>query len=80
MIFERVDTLANFCDWILGGDNKGVTCIAHNFERYDRQFILRHILENGTIKQNVIRNGNTILRITVGKALLLGPYRFLHMR
>ena len=32
IIFEGVDTLANFCGWIFGGNDKGVTCIAHNFE------------------------------------------------
>ena len=34
MIFEGVDALANFCGWILGDDNKGVTCIAYNFGGY----------------------------------------------
>ena len=80
MIFEGVDALANFCGWILGDDNKGVTCIAHNFGGYDGQFILRYILENGTVKPNVIINGNTILRMTVGKVLFLDSYQFLHMR
>ena len=80
MIFEGVDALANFCGWILGDGNKGVTCIAHNFGGYDGQFILRYILENGTVKPNVIMNGNTILRMTVGKVLFLDSYQFLHMR
>ena len=80
MIFEGVDALANFCGWILVNDNKGVTCIAHNFGGYDGQFIIRHILENGTFKPNVIMNGNTILRMTVGKILFLDSYQFLHMR
>ena len=80
MIFEGVDALANFCGWILGDDNKGVTCIANNFGGYNGQFILRHILENGTVKPNVIMNGNTILRMTVSKVLFLDSYQFLHMR
>ena len=57
-----------------------MTCIAHNFGGYDGQFILRYILENGTVKPNVIMNGNTILRMTVGKVLFLDSYQFLHMR
>ena len=74
------DTLSNFCAWILSDDNKGVTCIAHNFGGYDGQFILRHILEHGTMKPNVIMNGNTIMRMTVGKVTFLDSYLFLHMR
>ena len=77
MKFEGVDALAIFCGWILGDDNKGVTCIAHNFGGYDWQFILRYILENVT--PNVIMNGNTISRMTVGKVLFLDSYQFLHM-
>ena len=80
MIFEGVDVLANFCGWKLGDDNKGVTCIAHNFGGYDGQFILRHILGNGTVQPNVIMNGNTILRLTLGKVLFLDSYQFLYMR
>ena len=34
-IFEGIDTLPQFCNWILGDENKGVTCIAHNFGAYD---------------------------------------------
>ena len=51
MIFEGDDTLSNFCGWVLVDDNKGGTCIAHNFGGYDGRFILRHILEK--------RNGET---------------------
>ena len=80
MIFKGPDTLSNFCAWILSDDNKGVTCIAHNFGGYDGQFILRHILEHGTMKPDVIMNGNTIMRMTVGKVTFLDSYLFLHMR
>ena len=72
--------MSNFCAWILSDDNKGVTCIAHNFGGYDGQFILRHILEHGTMKPDVIMNGNTIMRMTVGKVTFLDSYLFLHMR
>ena len=41
-IFEGIDTLPQFCNWILGDENKGVTCIAHNFGGYDGQFILHY--------------------------------------
>ena len=80
MIFKGPDTLSNFCAWILSDDNKGVTCIAHNFGGYDGQFILRHILEHGTMKPDVIINRNTIMRMTVGKVTFLDSYLFLHMR
>ena len=80
VIFEGTDTLSRFCAWILGDDNKGVTCIAHNFGGYDGQFILRHILENGTMKPDVIMNGNTIMRMKIGKVTFLDSYLFLHMR
>ena len=66
MVFEGEDTLSNFCAWVLGDDNKGVTCIAHNFGGYDGQFILRCILEKGTVKPYVIVNRNTIMRMTMG--------------
>ena len=80
VIFEGSDTLSRFCAWILGDDYKGVTCIAHNFGGYDGQFILRHILENGTMKPDVIMNGNTIMRMRIGKVTFLDSYLFLHMR
>ena len=80
MIFKGPDTLSDFCTWVLGDDNKGVTCIAHNFGGYDGQFILRYILEHGTMKPDVIMNGNTIMRMTVGKVTFLDSYLFLHMR
>ena len=80
MIFKGPDTLSNFCGWILSDDNKGVTCIAHNFGGYDGQFILRHILEHGTMKPDVIMDGNTIMRMTVDKVTFLDSYLFLHMR
>ena len=79
-IFEGIDTLPQFCNWILGDENKGVTCIAHNFGGYDCQFILHYILEYGTVKPEVIMNGNTILRMKVGRVTLLDSYQFLHMR
>ena len=79
-IFEGIDTLPQFCNWILGDENKGVTCIAHNFGGYDGQFILHYILEYGTVKPEVIMNGNTILRMKVGRVTFLDSYQFLHMR
>ena len=81
MTFEGDDALSNFCcGWELGDDNKGVTCIAHNFGGYDGQFILRHILEKGTVKPDVIMNRNTIIRMTMGSIKFLNSYLFLHMR
>ena len=80
-IFEGEDTLSNFCVWVLGeDDNKGATCITHNFGGYDGQFILRHILEKGTMEPDVIMNGTTITRMTVGSVTFLDSYQFLHMR
>ena len=57
-----------------------MTCIAHNFGGYDGQFILHYILEYGTVKPDVIMNGNTILRMKVGRVTFLDSYQFLHMR
>ena len=57
-----------------------MTCIAHNFGGYDGQFILHYILEYGTVKPEVIMNGNTILRMKVGRVTFLDSYQFLHMR
>ena len=48
-----------------------MTCIAHNFGGYDGQFILHYILEYGTVKPEVIMNGNTILRMKVGRVTFL---------
>ena len=79
-IFEGIDTLPQFCNWVLGDENKGVTCIAHNFGGYDGQFILHYILEYGTVKPEVIMNGNTILRMKVGRVTFHDSYQFLHMR
>ena len=75
-IFEGIDTLPQFSNWILGDENKGVTCIAHNFRGYDGQFILLYILEYGTVKPEVIMNGNTILRMKVGHVTFLDSYQF----
>ena len=79
-IFEGIDTLPQFCKWISGDENKGVTCFAHNFGGYDGQFILHYILEYGTVKPEVIINVNTILRMKVGCVTFLDYYQFLHMR
>ena len=79
-IFEGIDTLPQFCTWVLGDENKGVTYIAHNFGGYDGQFILHYILEYGTEKPEVIMHGNTILRMKVGRVTFLDSYQFLHMR
>ena len=79
-IFEGIDPLPQFCNWVLGDEHKGVTCIANNFGGYDGQFILHYILEYGTVKPEVIMNGNTILRMKVGCVTFLDSYQFLHMR
>ena len=47
---------------------------------YDGQYILHYILEYGTVKPEVIMNGNTILRMKVGRVTFLDSYQFLHMR
>ena len=39
-IFEGKDTLPQFCTWVLGDENKGVTCIAHNFGEYNGHITL----------------------------------------
>ena len=38
------------------------------------------ILEYGTVKPEVIMNGNTILRMKVGRVTFLDSYQFLHMK
>ena len=42
--------------------------------------ILHYILEYSTVKPEVIMNGNTILRMKVGRVTFLDSYQFLHMR
>ena len=79
-IFEGIDTLPQFCNWILGDTNKGVTCKTHNFGGYKCQFILHYILEFGTVKSEVTMNVTTILRMKVGRVTFLDSYQFLHMR
>ena len=74
MILEGDNTLSDFCSWLFRKENEGVTVIAHNFSGYDGQFILHHILENGTFKPEVIMNGNTIVTMTAANV------KFLHMR
>ena len=80
MIFEGDNTLSDFCSWLFRKENEGVTVIAHNFGGNDGQFILRHILENGTFKPEVIMNGNTIVTMTAANVKFLDSYHFLHMR
>ena len=79
-IFEGIDTLPQFCNWIFGDENKGVTCIAHDFEGYNGQLILHYLFEFGTVEPKVIMNGNTILRMKLGCVTFLDSYQFLHMR
>ena len=57
-----------------------MTCIAHNFGGYYGQFILHYILAFGTVKPELIMNGNTTLRMKVGRVTFLDSYQFLHMR
>ena len=57
-----------------------MTCIAHNLGGCDGQSILHNILEFGTVIPEVIMNGNTILRMKVGRVTFLDSYQFLYMR
>ncbi|XP_032241520.2 uncharacterized protein LOC116620088 [Nematostella vectensis] len=57
-------TLDAFCSWLFGGENKGYTCLAHNFKGYDSYFILEYLFKNG-FKPSVIFAGGKVMHLAV---------------
>ena len=50
------DIMNEFGLWLFQEKHKGYTIMAQNFRSFDGQFILRHMMENGT-KVGAIKRG-----------------------
>ena len=61
-IFAGENTLQDFLTWLFECKrHKNATVLAHNFQGYDGQFILRYLIQQGSQPPTVIMNGAKIL-------------------
>ncbi|MCG8432162.1 MAG: hypothetical protein MJA29_13455, partial [Candidatus Omnitrophica bacterium] len=79
-VFKGEDTVNEFCKWLFSRENKGVTCLCHNFQGYDSYFIMQYLHNNGVIPK-VIMNGAKLLSVEVEsmKIRLIDSLAFLPM-
>jgi hypothetical protein len=90
-VFKGDETLPKFCEWLFMTlphpdkknkktlAHKHVTCIAHNSQSYDSQFILRHLVQQSVVLPRVIMNGSKILCMTVQGIRFIDSLNFLPM-
>lgn len=78
-IFSGDETLTEFCAWLFQPMHKGITAVAHNVRGYDAQFILRHLIERGVSRPEVIMRGNNILSLKAYGVRLIDSLSYLPM-
>ena len=81
-IFQGIDTINNFCSWLIHERNRNATAIAHNGRAYDTYFIYDYLMRNNIVPDPVIFTGSKIMYMRVGKGLnirLLDSLNFLPM-
>ncbi|XP_053374329.1 uncharacterized protein LOC128546937 [Mercenaria mercenaria] len=79
MLFRGDNTVAEFCSWLFNPTHKGSTVIAHNFQVYDGQFILRYIVSYTTAKPEVIMNGSKLISLKCHGLRMIDSLSFLSM-
>ena len=60
LVFEGVETLSKFGEYVLNGRRKGAICLAHNSSSYDAQFLLSYVHSRG-VKPDLILQGRKIM-------------------
>ena len=58
-----------FGKWLFQINHKGFTVIAHSFRSYDSYFIMKYLMEQGIIPQNIIYIGFKLNYLKIGKGL-----------
>lgn len=91
IVFEGDDTITQFYDWLFAARqdptpshrkrliHEGVTCIAHNFQAYDGQFLLKYIVQKAISLPQVVMNGSKILCMTINGIRFIDSLNFLPM-
>lgn len=59
---------------------KGITCIAHNGQAFDHQFILNHIMHKTTIEPVLIQRGTKILLLKIGNIRFIDSLSYFPMK
>lgn len=84
-IFWGVDIVASFMEYLGELDDKftRIIVIAHNAQRYDSHFLLRHMYANSSIwklnEDSLIINGTKIMRIQVGRYNFIDSLNFFNV-
>lgn len=60
VIFEGVDTVEKFGEYVLNGRRAGAICLAHNSSAYDAQFLLSFVHSRG-VKPRLVLQGRKIM-------------------
>ena len=63
-LFKGKDTVKQFCEWLLTKEHKDCIVVAHNFQGYDGQFIIKCLIQNA-IKYEYILRGSKVLSLTI---------------
>ena len=63
-LFKGKDTVKQFCEWLLTIEHEDCIVIAHNFQGYDGQFIIKYLIQNA-IKYEYILRGAKVLSLTI---------------
>ena len=77
VVFQGVNTLTDFCNWLFSDQHKGITAIAHNFKGYDGQFILHQVISLGVKLPKLIMNGNSIMKLELNGVRLIDSFNFM---
>lgn len=64
IIFEGIDTLREFCQWLFSEENYETTVMCHNFQVYDSYPILQYLYKHAIIP-SIVPNGANIMCLQV---------------
>ncbi len=73
------EVLNQFCDFLFKPIFDGFTCIAHNGQGYDFQFILKWALDNNKVPTNVVRTGQKLKHMVIEGVRFIDSLSFLLM-
>ncbi|GBN97162.1 hypothetical protein AVEN_10440-1 [Araneus ventricosus] len=80
MVFKGYDSLKDFCSWLFSPVHKNFTAIAHNMKRFDGQFIMVWMLEQGAAP-GAIPNESKLMAVmhTALNIKIIDSFNFLPM-
>lgn len=68
VVFRGLNTVSQFCSWLISEQHTGVTALAHNARSYDSYFIYEYIISNG-MKPQIIFRGAKIMHMQIKQGL-----------